>query len=140
MKSVCNDRTIALKLKEEPVSILLVQVCLPSSKREDELEECSDITEDILVECGKGEIITILMRDWNSMVGDKSYQNNVGPHRLGRRNQTDQILIDFCEVNALVINNILFRKSNRILCTWNAPGCRNRYRTTYLCSIDSETV
>jgi len=31
-------------------------------------------TEDILVEDGKGEKITIIVRDWNSVVGDKSYQ------------------------------------------------------------------
>ena len=31
-------------------------------------------TEYILVEDGKGEKITIIVRDWNSVVGDKSYQ------------------------------------------------------------------
>ena len=78
---MCNDRIIALKLKEEPLNILLVQVCLPTSKHEDDkVEECSDITEDILVEGGKGETITIIVREWKGVVGDKSYQNNVGPH------------------------------------------------------------
>jgi len=54
---------------------------MPTSKHEnDEMEQCSDITEDILVESGKGENITIKVRNWNSVVGDKSYQNNVGLH------------------------------------------------------------
>jgi len=70
-KSVCNYRIIYLNLKEKPLSILLLQVRMPKSKHEDdEVEECSDITEDILVECGKGETITIIVRDWNSVVGD----------------------------------------------------------------------
>jgi len=81
---------------------------MPTSKHEDdEMEEFSGITEDILVEGGKGETITIIVRDWNSVVGDKSYQNSVGPHWLGRRNHTGQILNDFCEGNRLVINNTL---------------------------------
>ena len=63
-KSVCSDRIIALKLKEEPVSILLVLVYMLTSKHEyDEVEECSYITEDILVEGGKGEKITIIVRE-----------------------------------------------------------------------------
>jgi len=54
---------------------------MPKSKHEDdEMEQCSDIIEDILVESGKGEKITIKVRNWNSVVGDKSYQNNVGLH------------------------------------------------------------
>jgi len=70
-KSVCNDRIIYFNLKEKPLSILLLQVYMPKSKHEDdEVEECSDITVDILVDCGKGDIITITVRDWNSVVGD----------------------------------------------------------------------
>jgi hypothetical protein len=54
---------------------------MPTSKHEnDELEQYSDITEDILVESGKGEKITIKVKDRNSVIGDKSYQNNVGLH------------------------------------------------------------
>jgi hypothetical protein len=34
-KTVCNDRITALKLKAEPVSILLVQVHMPKSEYED---------------------------------------------------------------------------------------------------------
>ena len=44
------------------------------------MEEFSYITEDILVDGGKGETITIIVRDLNSVVGDKTYQNNVEPH------------------------------------------------------------
>jgi hypothetical protein len=41
---------------------------MPTSKREDdEMKDCADITEDILVEGGKGETITIIVRGWNSV-------------------------------------------------------------------------
>ena len=40
-KIVCSDRIIALKIKAEPVSILIMQVYMPTSEYEDdEVEIC----------------------------------------------------------------------------------------------------
>ena len=50
-----------------------------------------NVTEEILEEDGKGDTNTIIMGEWNSVVGDISYQNIVEPHTLGRRNQTGQM-------------------------------------------------
>jgi len=48
-KIVCNDRIIALKLKVEPVSILIMQVYMPTSEYEDdEVENLCDTIEEIL--------------------------------------------------------------------------------------------
>ena len=50
-KIVCNDRITALKLKVEPVSILIMQVYIPKSEYEDdEVENLYDTTEEILEE------------------------------------------------------------------------------------------
>jgi len=66
----------------------MMQVYMPTSEHEDdEVEELYDITEEILEEDGKGDTNTIIMGDWNSVVGDGSYRNTVGPHGLGRKNQ-----------------------------------------------------
>jgi hypothetical protein len=45
-----------------------------------------NVIEEILEEDGKGETKTIIMGKCNSEVGDKSYQNFVESHVLGRRN------------------------------------------------------
>jgi hypothetical protein len=51
---VCNDTSIALKIKAEPVSILLMQVYMPTSEyEEDEVEELYNIIEELLEEDGK---------------------------------------------------------------------------------------
>jgi hypothetical protein len=42
-----------------------------------EVEELYNIIEEILEEAGKGETNTIIMGNWKSVVGDKSYQNIV---------------------------------------------------------------
>ena len=47
-KIVCNDIIIAIKLKAEPVNILLMQVCIPTSEYEDdEVEIIYDTIEEI---------------------------------------------------------------------------------------------
>jgi exonuclease III len=77
-KSVCSDRIIVVKLKAEPVSILIVQVYMPTSDYEDdEVEELCDITEEILDEDRKGKTNTIIMGDWNSVAGDKAHHKTI---------------------------------------------------------------
>jgi hypothetical protein len=79
-KIVCNDRIIALKLKVEPVSVLTVQVYVPTWEYED------DEVEEILEEDGKDAKNTIIMKNWNNVAGHKAYRNFVGSHGLRRRN------------------------------------------------------
>ena len=84
-KIVYNDRIVIIKLQAEPISILMMEVYMPTSEHEDEVEELYYTIEEILEE-GKGDINTIIMGDWSSAVGDESYRNIVGPHGLGRKN------------------------------------------------------
>ena len=106
-----------------------MQVYMPTSEHEDnEVEEVYGIIEEILKEGGKGNTDTIVMGDWNSVVGDEPYRNIVEPHGLGRKNHRGQMLINFCERNGLIITNTWFRKPKRRLYTWKVPGDRT---TTY---------
>lgn len=73
---VCNDWIIALTIKAEALIISSVQVYMSISEYEDdEVEELYKIIEEILEEDGKGETNSIIMGDWKSVVGDKSYRN-----------------------------------------------------------------
>ena len=48
-KHICNDRIIALKLKAEPVIILIIQVHMPTSDYEDnEVENCMTQLKNVL--------------------------------------------------------------------------------------------
>ena len=133
-KIVYNDRIIAIKLQAEPVSILMMQVYMPTSEHEvDEAEELYDIIEEILEEKGKVDTNTIIMGEWNSVVRDESYRNIAGPHGLGRKNHRGQMLINFCERNGLIVTNTWLRKPKRRLYTWKAPGDQSDISwTTYL--------
>jgi hypothetical protein len=97
-KIVCNDRSIALKLKAEKINILIVHLYMPTSVYEDEeSEELHDIIEEILEDYEKGETSTIIIGHWDNVVGGKSYRNIVGPEGLGRRDKWGPIFFDFCE-------------------------------------------
>ena len=97
-KIICNDRIMAFKLKTEPVSLLIMQVYMPTSEYEDdEVEKLYHTIEEILEEDGKGDTNNIILEDWNSVVGDESYRNIVGSHGIGKRNHRGQMLVDICE-------------------------------------------
>jgi endonuclease/exonuclease/phosphatase family metal-dependent hydrolase len=91
-----------------------------------------DIIEEILEKDGKGDTNTIIMGDWNNVVGDESYRNTAGAHGLGRKNHRSQILIKFCERNGLIVTNTWFRKPKKRLYTWKAPGDRSRHQLEYI--------
>jgi hypothetical protein len=48
-----------------------------------------------ILEDGKGDTDTIIMGDWNSVVGDESSRNIAGPHGLGRKNHRGQMPLNF---------------------------------------------
>jgi hypothetical protein len=75
-----------------------------------------------LEEEGKGEADTIIMADWNSVVGGKSDQNIAGQHGMKRTIQGGQMLIGFCERKRIVITNTWFEKPKRRLYLWKALG------------------
>jgi len=92
----------------------MMQVYTPTLEhKDDEVEELYDTIEEILGEDGKGNINTIIMGDWNSVVGGESYRNTDGPYGLGRKNHRGQLLINFCEINGLIVTNTWFRKPKR---------------------------
>jgi hypothetical protein len=72
------------------------------------------------------------MGDCNSVVGDASYRNTVGPHGLGSRNQRGKILINFHEINGLVITNTWFQKPKRRLYTCKAPGDQSQHQVDHI--------
>ena len=106
-----------------------MQVYMPKSEHEDdEVEKLYGIIEEILDEAGKGDINTIIMEDWSSVVGEESYRDIVGPHGLGRKNHRGQMLINVCERSGLIVTITWFRKPKRRVCTWKSSGDRSRHQ------------
>uniref|UniRef100_A0A8D8XS53 Craniofacial development protein 2 n=1 Tax=Cacopsylla melanoneura TaxID=428564 RepID=A0A8D8XS53_9HEMI len=131
---VKSDRVIAIKFKTDPVDTLIIQVYMPTSKpgTDEEVEEVYKQIEEVIDENGRGQVRSIVMGDWNSVVGNESVSNIVGKYGLGKQNERGERLIGFCEASGLWISNTWFQHHKRRLYTYKNPGDRNRYQIDYI--------
>lgn len=57
------------------------------------------------IETIKGEENVIIMCDWNAIVRGEKFKNIVGKYELGKKNDREDRLVDFCAKINLVITN-----------------------------------
>ena len=79
--------------------------------------------------------VLFIIGDWNAKVGNQEISGVTGNFGLGVENEGGQRLIQFCQDNALVIANTLFKQHKRRLYTWTSPDDQYRNQSDYiLCS------
>ena len=116
----CNlkkDRMISLCFKGKPFNITLIQVYAPTSNVEAEVECFYEDLQDLLELTSKKDVLFII-GDWNAKVGSQETPGVTGKFGHGIWNEAGQRLIEFCQVNTLVIANTLFQQHKRRLYTW----------------------
>ena len=69
-----------------------------------------------------------IIGDWNAKVGSQEIPEVTSKFGLGVKNEAGQRLTEFCQENALVIANTLFRQHKRRLYTWISPDGRHETR------------
>ena len=90
-------------------SISVIQVHAPTSNTEEsEVERFYEDLQDLLELTPKKEVLFII-GNWNAKVGSQETPGVTGKFGLGIRNEARQRLMEFCQENALVIANTLFR-------------------------------
>ena len=113
---------ISVHFQGKPLSITVIQVyAMTSSAEEAEVELFYEDLQDLL-ELTPPKDVLFMIRDWNAKVGSQETPGVTGKFGLGVQNEARQRLIEFCQENALVITNILFRQHKRRLYTWTSPG------------------
>ena len=76
-----------------------------------------------------------IIGDWNAKVGSQETPGVTGRFGLGVQNETGKANKEFCEENALVVENTLFQQHKRRLYTWTSPGGQHQNQIDYiLCS------
>ena len=126
-----------VKVNDEPVDIVLIQVYMPTTKYEDwDVEQIYEQIKDI-IRRQRGDANVIVMGDFNARVGEGSDGKVIGKYGLEKRNDRGQMLSDFCKKNSLVITNTLFEQEKRRRYTWTAPPRKKRDATSTT-SIDEE--
>ncbi|KAI4587381.1 hypothetical protein MJG53_005168 [Ovis ammon polii x Ovis aries] len=100
---------ISVRFQGKPFDIRVIQVyALTSNTEEAEFEWFHEELQDFLELTSKEEFLFII-GDWNAKVGSQEIPGVTGKFGLGVQNEAGQRLIEFCQKNALVIANTLFR-------------------------------
>ena len=113
-----NDRMTSVHFQGKPFNITVIQVQAPTSNAEEAEVEWfyEDLQEDLL-ELTPPKDVLFIIGDWNAKVGSQETPGVTGKFGLGIRSEAGQRLTEFCQENALVIENTLFQQHKRRLYT-----------------------
>ena len=99
---------IVISFQGKPFSMTVIKDSDPTSNAEEaEVEWFYEDLQDLLELIPKKDVLFII-GDWNAKVGSHEIPGVIGKFGLGIQNEAGQMLIEFCQENALVIANILF--------------------------------
>ena len=123
---------ISVHFQGKPFNITVIQVCAPTNNAEE--TEVEQFYEDLwdLLELTPKKYVLFIIGDWNTKVGSQETPGVTGKYSLGIRNEAGQRLIEFCEENALIIANTLFRQQKRRLYTWTSPDGQHQNQIDYI--------
>ena len=85
-----------------------------------------------LLELTPPKDVLFIIGDWNAKVGSQVTPGITGKFDLGVQNEAGQSLIEFCQENALVIENTLFQQHKGRLYTWTSPDGQLRNQIDYI--------
>ena len=112
---------ISVRFQGKPFNMMVIQVYAPTSNAEEaEVEQFYDDLQDLL-ELTPPKYVLFIIGDWNAKEGSQETPGVTGKFGLGVQNEAGQRLIEFCQENALVKGNTLFKQHKRRLYTWTSP-------------------
>ena len=98
-----NDRMTSVRFKGKSFNITVIQGCAPTSNTwEAEVERFYEDLQDLLELTPQRDVLFII-GDWNAKVGSQETPGVTGKFDLGIRNEAGQMLIEFCQENALLL-------------------------------------
>ena len=82
-----SDKMLLIRQNTKPLNIDIIQVYMLTTEHEkEEVEETSSIIDELLKETD-GKDCTVIMGDFNAVVGEGSEEKSLGKYGLGKRNQ-----------------------------------------------------
>ena len=101
---------ISVRFQGKSSSITVIQVYAPTTNSEE--AEVDRFYEDLLELTPKKDVLFII-GDWNAKVGSLEIPGVIGKFGLVIQKEAGQRLTEFCQVDSLVIANILFQQHKR---------------------------
>ena len=94
-------------------NITVIHVYAPTTNaKEAEIEQSYKDLQDLLELTPKNHVLCIT-GDWNAKVGSQEIPGVTGTFGLGVQDESGQRLTEFCQENAVVIANTLFKQHKR---------------------------
>uniref|UniRef100_A0A672MKF5 Endonuclease/exonuclease/phosphatase domain-containing protein n=1 Tax=Sinocyclocheilus grahami TaxID=75366 RepID=A0A672MKF5_SINGR len=118
-----NSRNIVARFNGAPLNIAVIQVYAPTSdSTEEEVETFYGQLEHTIEELPKKDV-KIVIGDWNAKVGTDNlgWEQVMGCHGYGQRNNRGERLLEFASKNDLLITNTRFQQKDSRKWTWMAP-------------------
>jgi len=110
VEKICyeGDRLLMVTLKEKPVNLCIVQVYMPTSGHTDEEMEMYEKIDELIDSETKNKDYTIVIGDFNAVVGKGKEGKYVGHYGLGCCNQRGKKLVEFCRRMEICFTNTWF--------------------------------
>nr|CAI5849927.1 unnamed protein product [Callosobruchus analis] len=118
-----SDRIITVRLKTPVRKTSIVQCYAPTEiSNKEQKEDFHEKLTGVLQKINKGDII-VMMGDLNAKVGNNNtnFEDIMGRHGVGTRNENGRLLVELCLENNLVIGGTLFPHREYHKITWISP-------------------
>ena len=102
-------------------------LCPTTNAKEAEVEWFYNDPQELLELTTKTDVLFII-GDWNAKAGTQKIPEVTGTFGLGVQNEVGKMLTEFCQENALVIQNTLFQHHKRWLYTWTSQYVNTKIR------------
>ena len=129
-----SSRLVKARQRGRQINITLIQCYAPTNDREDAVKDAFHRQLQVEVDAVPRHDLTIVMGDLNAKVAiDNMYcERAMGKHGCGTRNENGERLVDFCNVNNLVIGGTLFPHQDIHKLTWRSPNGRDKNQFDHL--------
>ena len=121
-----NERIISVHFQGKPFNIMVIQVYARTNNAEEAEVElfCEDLQD--LLELTPKEFVLFIIGNCNAKVRSQEIPGVTDKFGLEVQNEARQKHIEFCEENAVVIANTLFKQDKRRLYTWTSPDSQHQ--------------
>ncbi|CAH8442311.1 unnamed protein product [Schistosoma haematobium] len=113
----------------------IIQCYAPTNDyNEDAKDQFYNRLQSIIEKCPTKDL-TILMGDFNAKVGtdNTGYEDIMGRHGLGERNENGERFANLCAFNKLVIGGTIFPHKRIHKTTWTSPDHSTQNQTDHIC-------
>ncbi|CAH8514717.1 unnamed protein product [Schistosoma haematobium] len=125
----------SFKTKKEGILMNIIQCYAPTNDSNDEIkDQFYERLQSIIEKCPRKDL-TILLGDLNAKVGidNTGYEDIMGRHGLGERNENGERFANLCAFNKLVIGGTIFPHKRIHKATWISPDHTTENQIDHIC-------